>query len=500
MSEAVKTFGLVRCIRLLTHRAPGELRVRMLTGSGASFLIDLRARHAARLRVVIAKGLPKRRTEYVPHAWPITHGPQRTFGSKDPFLMATKWAYKAMFPPRDDGDSSDPDAPATMRAVYAALAGLEREAAALCDPGARNVVMRFQPHLRFWLYGRLVGDPSGRLEQLAAVCPGALFFAFALEHSGHSAEKDASARLLADVIAGRRLDRALGDAIEVWAAEAADRAIGAPEHIDPVWDRVYRASGAERQRLLARQQLLIRRAGPMVATTNLFLPPPISFVAEDIPLKVRDNARWFSMVKCSRLLLAEPVEGERQRCECLAAFVSKNAVALRRGGGMTRPGTLVGALRDYAVATNRWPVRATGGWYLDDAARWHEQIAVIRGVAELQELVAGPPIDPQSPLPGPPIGEWRDDAGSLIAPVTSVGGLIEEGNLMHHCVASKYPEVARGSSAIYHASIEGKPLTVEIKPLPAYGGWGIEEAKGIANREPSAAQWTVLRRWEAGLR
>jgi hypothetical protein len=117
----------------------------------------------------------------------MTRSPQCASWTRDPFLLATRWVYRALYPRREfnDGDG-DPDASGTMKAVFATLAALARDAAALCEPGARGIAMRFPPHLRLWLYGLLVADPTGRLAQVSAVCPGALTFAFALERSGQS--------------------------------------------------------------------------------------------------------------------------------------------------------------------------------------------------------------------------------------------------------------------------------------------------------------------------
>jgi PcfJ-like protein len=483
-----RTFGVWRQVDLVVHRSPEYLRAMLVGESGSSFLIEFRALPPVRLRVVAVSGLP----EYPPHCWPMTRGPQRYTWTRDPFLMATRWAYRSMFP-RSACGPTDPNAKQTMRDVYGALAALQREAAERCEPSARAIALRFPPHLRLWLYARLTEDPRRRLAQLSTVCPGALTFAFGLTGAGRLGKK-AGARLLADVVAGRRLDRALADAIEAWATDATDRALVA-SRVDPVWDRVRRVSGVERERLLSLQTLLVRRAGPMVATTTLFLPPPVSFAPEDIPGAVRDNARWFSFVKCSRLLLAPPDE-DSARLEGLSAFISKNAPALAGRGRGLIPRTIVGCLRDYAVATNRWPVRTSSGQFLEDAMQWHDRMAAITSLAELAELTPDQPLDPKAPLPHPPVGDWRD--GDVdVAPVTSVGGLINEGNEMRHCVAASHGSVARGRTAVYHATIEGKPLTIEIGRH--HLGWRIQEAKGFANREPTAAEWSALRRWEAEL-
>jgi hypothetical protein len=427
----------------------------------------------------------------------MTRAPQLYAWTRDPFVRATQWAYRAMYPRRGaEGCDEDPDAPATMRALFAAYAGLEREAAALCDPIARTIAMRFPPHLRLWLYGRLVEDATGRLAQLAATCPGALTFAYGLEiaAAGWCSPADkAGTRLLGAAVAGRRLDRALRDAVEEWAT-AMEGSADDGGRLDPGWDRLRWAFGAEREWLLSRQQLLVRRAGPMVATTNLFLPPPISFAPEDIPRKVRDNARWFSVMKCSRALIGASSPDARARMEGFAMFVSRHAVAMARAGSPGGPRKIVGHVCDYAQATNRWPARSTGLRYLDEVALWHERIAQVEGAAALAQLTPGLAISPASSLPEPPVGSWRD--GDIeIAPLSSVGELIVEGHRMHHCVASRYQSVALGESAIYRATIGDKAVTVEIERKLVH--WRIKEAKGFGDREPTTAEWAALRRWAA---
>jgi hypothetical protein len=497
MSGSCQSFGVARRVHLLTHHSEHRLRALLLRDSGESFVIEFRARPPVSLRVLTVQGRSARTTASVSHCWPMTRAPQLHAWTRDPFVRATQWAYRAMYPRRDvEGSDEDPDAPATMRALFGACAGLEQEAAALCDPAARAIAMRFPPHLRLWLYGRLVDDSTGRIAQLASACPGALTFAYGLQVAGAgwgSPADEAGARLLGAAVAGRRLDWALRDAVEEWAT-AMECSSDASGRVDPVWDRLRWAFGAERERLLSRQQLLLRRAGPMVATTNLFLPPPISFAPEDIPRKVRDNARWFSVMKCSRALIGASMRDERGRLEAFAMFVSRHAVALARAGSQRHPRAMVAHMRDYAVATDHWPVRGTSLRYLDEVALWHERVARVEGVAALAQLTPGLTLSPEVQLPAPPVGRWRDD-GVEIAPLSSVGELVVEGHRMHHCVASRYQPVALGESAIYRATIGGKPITVEIERTCLR--WRIKEAKGFGDREPTTAEWVVLRRWEA---
>jgi hypothetical protein len=155
-----------------------------------------------------------------------------------------------------------------MRSLYCALADLERVAADLCDPAARSIALRFPFHLRFWVYARVVEDPSGRIAQLATTCPGALSFAYGLEHAEPKtigSPAGAGMRLLADVVRGRKLDPILREAIAAWEQSAKELTTGT-EQPNAIWVRVANMSGVLREKLLLQQRFLIRHAGPLVGS------------------------------------------------------------------------------------------------------------------------------------------------------------------------------------------------------------------------------------------
>ena len=62
---------------------------------------------------------------------------------------------------------------------------------------------------------------------------------------------------------------------------------------------------------------------------------------------------------------------------------------------------------------------------------------------------------------------------------------------------TRIPSVVTGVSAVYHATIDGVKLTIEIARDDE--GWKIRQAKQVANGEPTVRQWDVLRRWESQL-
>jgi hypothetical protein len=501
------TFGERVHVHLQSRVSPDGLRVLLWGDQGMQGLeIDFRARAPVHMRSLETDA---RGTCWAPlpdDVWPLTRGPALGAGVRDPFQLASRWSYAEMYPARERNVASqrrsprgDPAASETMRRVYAALADIERRAADLCAQSARCLALRFPFHLRFWVYARLAEDPTGRLAQLACACPGALTFAFGLQEAtkrGAVDTDEAARRLLADVVGGRRLAPALRDAVEAWAKGAAE-IVRESERWDPVWSRVAYAVGAEREALLHGQQLLIRRAGPMVSSTTLFLPPPISFAAADIPRAVRANARWYRVIKSSRSLLVGMPAAESERAEAFCGFISKNAPGLVRARDPELVRSRVESVRDYVVATGRWPGRQTNARrLLAESARWHRQLYRLRELADLKCLFPELEIDSTSSLPPPPLAGWN--AGEVaVAPLTSVTAFIDEGQRMLNCVALRLPAALCGDSALYHATIDGAGLTVEL--VQGGGRWQLAEAKQAANREPTAHQWEVLRRWESQL-
>jgi hypothetical protein len=484
-------FGQRQQCELRTVATSTSLRVELIGEGRNRFVIDLCASGAPRLRVVM-----NGRT--VRHAWPMTRGPMRAGAHVDPFQLATRWAYRHMYP-KIKGTilelQPDPLASPTMRSLYLALADLERVAADLCDPVARSIALRFPFHLRFWVYARVVEDPTGRIAQLSISCPGALSFAYGLEHAelkSIGGPIGAGGRLLFDVIRGRKLDSILQDALGAW-----ERAASVPKNstgeLCGIWARVADASGGLREKILLQQRLLIRLAGPLVGSLSLYLPPPLAFAPEDVPRGARNNARWFRMVKCSSRLIANPTLGTESVRLGLSGFVSRNAPTLSRIEGFFSPRDFVEALEDYVCIANRCISRNSNmDELVKNVCAWNEQISSLSDVEDafapsIERIFMG-----LIEIPPPPMDTWLNGDVEIV-PITSVQELINEGLKMHNCVVSRLSRIVRGGSYIYRATIGGRRFTVEIVRRDA--AWTLGEVAGFAHDPVESEQRATLNAW-----
>ncbi|MSP16994.1 MAG: hypothetical protein EXR73_10345 [Myxococcales bacterium] len=439
-------------------------------------------------------------------SWSLTRGLSVRHDKTNAFARALAFAYGTMYRRDTGGYVPTPSerlvARATMRDLYAQLRALAVLCADRCDPAARKLALRFGVHLRFEVYRHIVNDSTGRIGQLAASTPGALIFALALLDGAHGVLERAGRRLLDAVVAGARLDRALDDAIVAWDAGTRQQRQIHYEPGDPTdaFERLFSATPTERRRLHDAQRLLIRRAGSHVASTSLFLPPPLDFAPEDIPRTPLANARWYRVMKSGRATLLENA-GAPGRGFPLSRYLSRHALALYQLAGRRRLRQTLFNLLDYVIASGRVPSRMTDpARLLTESSEWHERIGVVQNVAELAALVARDASQPALAnlvLPPPPFPAWSDaDAEVAVRPVDSVAALVAEGLRMRHCVASYAPRVAAGSSAIYSITVADKPLTAELRRDFA-GAWQLGQLYGQKNRRPTQRERSALRPWLA---
>lgn len=99
-------------------------------------------------------------------------------------------------------------------------------------------------------------------------------------------------------------------------------------------------------------------------------------------------------------------------------------------------------------------------------------------------------IAPDTVFPRPPVRADRH-----FVPITTMKGLIDEGQAMHHCVATRAPEIISGSSYIYKVSVAGERGTLEVTIRPDRKPAYIEAFKLACNKEPSPATWKAARQW-----
>ncbi|OJA06607.1 PcfJ domain-containing protein [Halomonas sp. QHL1] len=93
------------------------------------------------------------------------------------------------------------------------------------------------------------------------------------------------------------------------------------------------------------------------------------------------------------------------------------------------------------------------------------------------------------PYPSPPL----PNRGAITA-ITSWKGLLLEGRRMHHCVGSYDRPVALGHVAIYHLHL---PESVTIAIAPQGHQWGLSQAHGVRNTQPSSEAQQVIHQWLA---
>ena len=363
------------------------------------------------------------------------------------------------------------------------LAAMERDlgrAAAhlqgLLVPRGVRAARAFVETATWWdIYKVATDDATGRLGQLAGACPGLLLFLLALPGK--------VARPVTDgVIAGRRLNRLLGEAAEAWMRWYVDAGPAARcRHWPPEDDR---------RRMVTDQRVRVRRAGPLVPREVLLTPPPPVLVPEDIPRDPGQNRDWYVVTSVWGLpwtdwwrwgnMLSYQRDG-------LSRFLSRQWKGLCEHGQLSpadRPLEVmqyVGHVADYVRHTDRELDRGVGARRL---------------VRELQDWEASRyqnnMYPPRTELQTHGMADWRE-AGDTIRPLATVGELLEESRAMKHCVASMARLGVQGQAVFLHGEIQGRPVTIEVAQFGA--GFRQVDVRGRRNRLLTDEEQEVIRRW-----
>lgn len=382
----------------------------------------------------------------------------------------------------------------SMRSVAAILRSAAVHSVMLCDKKILRVVRRFSPCMRPWLYEVIAADRSGRLAQLATTCPGALVFAFAL--CEQAAMRPIAVDLLNGATAGRRLNRVLGEAVDGWAtvaSEAADRRH--QSRLARPWLRILDAGSEERRRIEAEQRLLVRRAGPRVAPTYVLLPPPLSFAPEDIPAAVRENARWFRVMKAKASLISPHAGQDEALLRELAQFASRSFRALHPPRGKGKVKRRMQQLIEYALAAERHTSRTTcPKRLLAECRQWHR---MTDEVLEFCSAAGMPPASAETELSVLQARPWSD-GNITVTPIRTVGELIKEARIMRSCVGQRARSALQGRCSFYAIELDGRRITVELTHMPN-GRLFVSEAAGFANRALVPAEIQAMEPWLASL-
>jgi hypothetical protein len=184
----------------------------------------------------------------------------------------------------------------------------------------------------------------------------------------------------------------------------------------------------------ARQRLLIRRAASQVDPTLLWLPPPLAFAPEDVPLAARANERWFRVMKSSGVTLSLHPQGAAARQHALCAFASRHAEVLYARGGKARGvGHTLTRLMTFLEGTARAPGRnADPARLLEACEDWHKWAASIMA----GDLARALELDKERVLPAPPSAGWHG-AGVEVTPIRTLRELVrkQDGSLELNDVA-----------------------------------------------------------------
>ena len=389
-------------------------------------------------------------------------------------------------------DISDYPIPEAMKFIHKRLRELAMSAVEMCDPAARKTALRFLPHARFDVYRILVRHNSERLRELSETAPGVLLFIVGLTRIGAGEEAE---RMIHDVERGRPLKPMLDDVLPAWLSRLMTylRSNGRDQGFfyGGVMNRLMKLSPAEEKRLLLEKRLLILRMRHRVPINAVWLPPPIAFSPEDIPVTTRDNGTWYRVMYGSRLSVCG--DENAPRASSFIAFISKNAVTLGRYASRGS-GKKIGEMYDYTAAHGLAPGRKTSLMRLiRESNQWHRTaLEVDRLRAELRSGNADD-VAPDTVLMNP-FRAW-EHAGSTITPLTTAQRLFDETAAMKHCVA-RFVRDAVAGTRFFFSAVHGKSrLTIEV--VNDNGRYTLGQVKGVRNREPKEKEEKMVRQWAA---
>ena len=306
---------------------------------------------------------------------------------------------------------------------------------------ARSIACAFHPRVAAAVAMRIAADASGRVAQLARVCPG--LFSLAVSLRASTALDEACAR----TIAGARLAACLEPVLEAW------------QH------------AAQGPRDVGRHASFVKRAPAALDPEALRAPFPPGLVLDDLPADTEARTAWFTAA--GALAARAACEGADDAAR-LAPFVSARGVALGRLGA-DECAELVAALVERGRTLGHWASRATdveaararseGFAPGEDRFRWAPKLA--------------PPTNPNLQL----------------RMLTTPAELAAEGERMGHCVATYTPTVARGELLIFAVDWLGARYTASAVVLPG-DALALAELQGHhAAGPPPRALWVALTRW-----
>ena len=321
----------------------------------------------------------------------------------------------------------------------------------------------------------LAHDKTGRLQQLASACPGALSFAAGLHANGVARCKVAARRFLADVNAGLELNASLHSLIIPW-LESGRRLARLPlfeGYRSAIEGAASLYAGAQREVVL-RQRLLLRRAEAKVMPSTLTRAPPLLAVT---PEDVR-SAAWFETHSAVIGILGS-AGADDHRAKGFFDFVSKNATALHAVPAFEN---LLRVAWTYACEVQPVSRHTNLDAFLKPLLEWRDANA---------ERLAQTSFHPYSPLPV--LADVWEEGLVRVEPLRVVGDVFKTARAMKNCLVSMLEDIAEGKALMFKATVSGEVLLVHIERRGAC--FVLHEIRGRANEPPSPVALGALRPW-----
>lgn len=157
------------------------------------------------------------------------------------------------------------------------------------------------------------------------------------------------------------------------------------------------------------------------------------------------------------------------------------------------------ALVDNHFANDNYKLLTDTVLLINQSNRNHELILECTNwedVRALHDRLLHPPapyklaVDAGKVFPDPPV-----PGNKYFSPIRTGRELIEEGEKMHHCVATRTQNILAGRSCIYKVNLEGERGTIEIRLTPDGAPHYIEQFKLACNKEPSPGTWFLAQQW-----